>query len=128
MFAHMGINKPPLAKMEMQRYIDRNKYFQNLKSKNMTQIESLQMQTGDHSPKPTENLFKTKKIDGTPFSLLSRDGLYYLTLGNNLLSPPKQSEEEIAVFIKENSYNIITSLILILIEKQDEWREPKNGK
>lgn len=68
----------------------------------------------------TEPLFKVKRIAKTPFSIVNKEGNYFLTVGNHMISPTYNTEDKIMQWLEENKWNAVTTLILLLIDKQQE--------
>lgn len=58
-----------------------------------------------------------KKIDikGSPFTIVQKEGKHFLTMGKYQISEPME-EEEIAIYMMENEYNIIATMIGIIAE------------
>lgn len=71
-----------------------------------------------------EQLFKVKKLIGTPFHILHKEHNYYLTLGNNLLTVGMENETQITTYMEEHKWDITTSLILLLIEQMKKIDNP----
>lgn len=80
------------------------------------QIEILNQQVNGNPQETNEQLFKTKRLTGTPFNILNRDEKYCLTLGNNLLTQEFSTEKELLEHLENEKWNIMVSLILILDE------------
>lgn len=65
-----------------------------------------------------EQLFKIKPIQNTPFHILNKENEYYLTIGNNLLTVGMETEEKILKYLEEHKWDIITTIIIIITDKQ----------
>lgn len=77
----------------------------------------LNAESNPKSESGSDQLFKVKRIQGTPFHKLERNGEYFLTLGNHLLTVGMEKEEDIHKYMIENQWNLATTLILLLIDQ-----------
>lgn len=70
--------------------------------------------TTDNKPNSSK-LIEREQIEGTPFTLIKQDEKYFLTLGNYMVTPKCNTQTEAFEYIGENQWNIVTTLIDIMI-------------
>lgn len=69
----------------------------------------------NHNSNSSEELIERKNIEGTPFTIVKTEGKCFLTMGKYQLTGYME-EEEIAIYIMENEWNIITTIAGIIAE------------
>lgn len=98
-----------------------------IKIKFMKQTEILAAITGteDEIKAKPQELVKYEKIEGSPFTIVTRENESMLTMGRYLVSPKLENEEEVKIWMKNNEWNLKTTVALIIAEdtmKQYESR------
>lgn len=68
----------------------------------------------EHNPNSSK-LIEREQLDGTPFNLIKQENKYFITIGNYQLTPQYNTEEEAIQDIQYNQWNIIITLIDLLI-------------
>lgn len=67
--------------------------------------------------KKIENDFKTKRVENTPFTLITKDGVTKIAIGNHLSSIDVYDDEEEAIKrVNSSDWELITSVIYYLIK------------
>ena len=77
--------------------------------------------------KKVEKDFKTERIEGTPFTLLTKDGVTKIVIGNQLASADVyENKEEAIKRVNSSDWELVTSVIYYLI-KNLKTLENENG-
>lgn len=63
----------------------------------------------------SSKLIEREQLEGTPFNLIKQEEKYFITIGNYQLTPQYDTEQEAIDDIQFNQWNIIVTLIDILI-------------
>lgn len=78
--------------------------------------------SSDETPKHDYNseLINRERIEGTPFTIIEdKEKGYYITMGNYLIThPTKTKTEQIEKLHHLETWNIILTMIIIVINKQ----------
>lgn len=59
------------------------------------------------NPNNSDYLIEQEAIEGTPFTMVSQDDNHFIVWGKYRLSPPMEKKEHIAVFMKDNMWDLI---------------------
>lgn len=89
----------------------------NKNTKNMHQkstIKTRLMNTEMNKQEGTE-LIKRQDMEGTPFTIVKTEGKCFLTMGKYQISE-QMEEEDIALYLMENEWNIIVTIAGIIAE------------
>lgn len=74
-----------------------------------------QQETTTENKQSSSKLIEREQIEGTPFNLIKQDKKYFITIGNYQLTQQYNTEQEAIEDIQFNQWNIIVTLIDILI-------------
>lgn len=89
----------------------------------MEQVQLLKEQTNAGEIKETYSGNDNKKIvdyaelPGTPFTMVRRQNGYFVTLGNQMVTPELNSEEEALTYLQLNMWNIMLQMITVVFSK-----------
>lgn len=72
--------------------------------------------------------FKSAKmIDGTPFTLINdENGKFMLSVGNQVVTKPKETEQECFELIEKRDWNLITATAVAIRYLLNEFGEHEN--
>lgn len=70
-------------------------------------------------PSSTDKLIERELIEGTPFWLIKKDEEYTLVMGRYKVNHVQlNNKEEVVQFLKDEMYNIISTMIFIINNEQ----------
>lgn len=103
-----------------------------IKTRIMKPTEILAATTGteDEIKEKPKQLITHKDIEGSPFKIVTRETGSMIVMGKYQISP-EMEEEEIAIWMMENEWNIIVTIALIaaedIVKESEIRRENKNN-
>jgi hypothetical protein len=86
----------------------------------MSSTNVAQQNTASTEEKNLNNLeCLVEQYENTPFLLVIADEGYFLALGNSRLTDVYKTKEKLDTFVKENTWNLIGSFVLSLINNTE---------
>lgn len=68
------------------------------------------------SAEEASSLASYEKIEGTPFTIVGLNDKYFLAMGNYRLTELFSTKEEAAVQLKENMWDVVMQIVIIVAE------------
>lgn len=73
-----------------------------------------------------KELFRTKPIPKTPFTLMERENQYHIMWGEYMLTQLFETEEEALNYLESNTWDIIGVFCISILHKFDKQKDSKN--
>lgn len=74
--------------------------------------------SADETHKPKSTLVDRIPIQGTPFWQIQTEQGFFAVMAENIITPVFKTEEELEKYFIENNWNIVSLIILLLIDKK----------
>lgn len=71
--------------------------------------------------------WKFEKIEDTPFTIMSEEGIWYGLCGNNRITAGYTNREALEEELRRVDWNKITQVIYTMVEKWKQLKEQENG-
>lgn len=72
------------------------------------------------------NFLQKVQIEKTPFWIIGeRDEGYYLVIGNNRLTDPLKSVQEVREYLEENKWMVMLQMIMVVMGDEQKIKEKK---
>lgn len=95
-------------------------------STNSKHQELLNTQTlSEETHKENSTLTEREKIENTPFYLIKQNDLWFIAMGNNMITEPVESKTIALDKLKTEKWDIIFHMCAIISDKMREYKEQK---
>lgn len=72
-----------------------------------------------------KKLIKYEQIENTPFTIVSREGIHFLAIGNNRVSEETNDKEKLKELVEKRDYHVLGAMITVITQSLIEIQQNK---